>query len=556
MADMAPAPFADKSVTSPDPFPATEPAAALHPLSLVFEFAHRIRTNLIPAIFASFSAATGGIVGLYIGLTIFGFAIVFAVIRFLTFRYRLTHDHLLINQGLVFRTHRSVPIDRIQNIDSVQNLFHRLFKVAEVRIETASGNEPEATMRVISLAEVERLRNRLSELSTNRASAASTQSDAPVVDTSAATVQELRHTVSEDIVLKIPTRRLIQAGLISNRGQVLAGLVLGYFWQASARNSQWELIGESRSPLRVWLKWAINELGLAGGSLGWVGYQLMTALVIVLAALVLLLVLRLFSAIWFVLKFYDYQLVRRGRDFQIQCGLLTKVSATIPSDRIQVVCVHRTWLARWLGLAAIRIEASGGSAKEEEDASATVARRWFVPVLAESELPQVLSALQPGLNADARTLNWQPLAHGAFQRMIRLPLLIFGLVFLVGCGIAWWLDWRSALAPFIVSGIGAILTVLMARKRAKSRKFARTETGFVYRSGTLVQKTSYGFWDRTQSVSLSQSPFDRRWGMATLLLDTAGVGTADHPLSIEYLATQTAQAEFENAQQQLAEKIC
>jgi len=40
----------------------------------------------------------------------------------------------------------------------VQNVLHRLLRVAEVRIETASGQGAEATMRVLGLGEVEALR--------------------------------------------------------------------------------------------------------------------------------------------------------------------------------------------------------------------------------------------------------------------------------------------------------------------------------------------------------------------------------------------------------------
>ena len=213
----------------------------------MFELAHRIRANLIPAIFASFSAATGGIVGLYVGLAIFGVAIAIAIVRFMTFRYRLTDEHLLVDQGLIFRTHRSVPIDRIQNIDSVQNLFHRLFQVAEVRIETASGNEPEATMRVISLAEVDRLRSHLTRLSSSRTPAGPVAShqpnnltvlDAPhsghATDAPASTTD----TPVAETILKIPVSQLIKAGLISNRGQVLATLVVGYVWQAYTRSGR------------------------------------------------------------------------------------------------------------------------------------------------------------------------------------------------------------------------------------------------------------------------------------------------------------------------------
>lgn len=536
-------------------------AASLHPLSLVFELAHRVRANLIPAIFASFSAATGGIIGLYVGLTIFGVAIAVAIVRFMTFRYRLTDEHLLVDQGLIFRTHRSVPIDRIQNIDSVQNLFHRLFQVAEVRIETASGNEPEAIMRVISLAEVEHLRSHLTRLSSSRTPGTPAASHQPKSATAFDDVHSgnatdvASHTADTPVaetILTIPVSQLIKAGMISNRGQVLATLVVGYFWQAytrSARLDNLDGIADNHG-MRSWIR---DTIGLAGPTntifdwIGSLGNQLLTVCLIALAVVLVVMILRLFSAIWFVLKFYDYRLVRRGRDFQIQCGLFTKVSASVPGDRIQVICVHRTWLARWLGLAAIRIEASGGSGKEDEDASATVARQWFVPVIPDDDLPRVLLALQPLLNTDQQSLNWRPLAPRAYARMIRLPLVVFASVFMAGLCVGAWIDWSYATLPLTVSIIGSAVTVLLARKRAKSRKFASTAHGFIYRSGTLTHKTSYGFWDRTQTIDLKQNPFDRRWGMASLLIDTAAAGTADHPLIIEYLTADTAREEFEHA---------
>ena len=536
-------------------------AASLHPLSLLFELAHRIRANLIPAVFASFSAATGGVAGLYIGLSIFGVAIAIAIVRFMTFRYRLTDDHLLVDQGLIFRTHRSVPIDRIQNIDSVQNLFHRLFQVAEVRIETASGNEPEAIMRVISQAEVERLRTHLTRLSTARTLASSSApknadhatelDDTGAAHSPSTSVHSAPAPVAETI-LTIPVSQLIKAGLISNRGQVLASIVVGYFWQAYTRSARLDnLEGVTQQHgVRSWIRETILGAGQATSALDWtwsMGNHLVTACLIVLAVLAVVLILRAFSAIWFVLKFYDYRLVRRGRDFQIQCGLFTKVSASVPGDRIQVICVHRTWLARWFGLAAMRIEASGGSGKEDEDASATVARQWFVPVMPADDLPRVLHALQPLLTTDHQSLNWRPLAPRAYARMIRLPLFVFAIVFVASLIVGVWVDWSYASIPLAVSILGSATTVLLARKRAKSRKFASTEHGFVYRSGLLTHKTSYGFWDRTQTIDVRQSPFDRRWGMASLLLDTAAAGTADHPLAIEYLTADTAREEFEHA---------
>ena len=78
-------------------------------------------------------------------------AVIGGLAKYLSFRYRLGPDELIIREGIVTRNERHVPYARIQNIDLIQNPFHRWFKVAEVRVETASGDRPEAIMRVLSL---------------------------------------------------------------------------------------------------------------------------------------------------------------------------------------------------------------------------------------------------------------------------------------------------------------------------------------------------------------------------------------------------------------------
>ena len=43
------------------------------------------------------------------------------------------------------------------------------------------------------------------------------------------------------------------------------------------------------------------------------------------------------------------------------------------------------------------------------------------------------------------------------------------------------------------------------------------------------------FFDKIQSLRIDQSPFDRRWKMAKLVIDTAGAGPAEHPFLIPFL---------------------
>ncbi len=184
-------------------------------------------------------------------------------------------------------------------------------------------------------------------------------------------------------------------------------------------------------------------------------------------------VFRLFSVAWYVQKFYGYRLTSRGDELHVQCGLFTRVSATVPRKRIQIISVHRGWLARLFGLASIRLETSGGgTGNAAEDASQTIGRRWFVPILREADLNRVLRSLDPDLTWDYSTVEWVPLAGKAGWRMVRAlwitTFLLLGLVAIV----AWLVDWRFlawGAASELHSCSWALCLRIKKRKVASSR---------------------------------------------------------------------------------------
>ena len=75
-------------------------------------------------------------------------------------------------------------------------------------------------------------------------------------------------------------------------------------------------------------------------------------------------------------------------------------------------------------------------------------------------------------------------------------------------------------------------------------KYARFEDGVVFRSGVLMKKMSVTFFDKVQAVEVQQTPFDRRWGMAQLRVDTAAAGPAEHSVHVKLLDVQFARDEF------------
>ncbi|MFK7770108.1 MAG: PH domain-containing protein [Mariniblastus sp.] len=513
----------------------------LHPSSLVFDILAHGKTYLVPALFGLWGAAQGDMTLIIISAVIFVPAIIVSVFRYFTLRYSIQGDKLVVNEGLVFKKNRTVPVKRIQNIDFVQNPLHRLVGVAEVRVETASGTKPEATLRVISMAQMESLRSAvfglqarapnadLAEMENAQSENGVAQSTSLFDQTDEASVGAPSTYRSRDMsgsaipedktILEIPISWLLKAGLASNRGMIMVGVAAGFYFQFSP---------QSRYDFQ-WIRGLIpadTSVGLIVGAS-------------IVGLIVLFILLRLFGIGWYVLRFFGYKLVSHGDDLRISCGLFTKVSATVPRKRVQFISVHRNLLMRFMGLTSIRIETAGGAGKNQENATETVSKRWFVPVIPEEKLPELLSVLRPELGSwDESTFEFKSLSPKAKKRLCRLAFIQAILFSVVGLLISRYWGWAL--------GIAALpLLIMWAIKKSKSMRYARTENGVVYRSGVLNRKTSITFFEKIQTLRVDQSPFDRRWNMARLSVDTAAAGPADHRIEVPYLDENFAQEEFQ-----------
>ena len=82
-----------------------------------------------------------------------GVLAVFSLWQYFTYRYGVAGDALVVRSGVFERSLRVIPFARIHNVALQQSLLHRVFGVAEVRLESAGGKKPEAEMRVLKLAD-------------------------------------------------------------------------------------------------------------------------------------------------------------------------------------------------------------------------------------------------------------------------------------------------------------------------------------------------------------------------------------------------------------------
>ena len=132
---------------------AAVPEQRLHPLSWLFTLITHARQFAIPLLVLLFTGR-GNNYDLW-GLFGVGALALVSVAQYFTYRYRVDADGVTIRSGLFQRSVRHIPFARIQNVSLHQNPLHRVFGVAEVRLESAGAAKPEGQMRVLRLGLVD-----------------------------------------------------------------------------------------------------------------------------------------------------------------------------------------------------------------------------------------------------------------------------------------------------------------------------------------------------------------------------------------------------------------
>ena len=358
----------------------------LHPLSFVFDIVGQVRQFVVPAGVVLVGAGSAGFAWeAWLVLLVIPSAVV-AFVRALTFRYRFDPGELVITSGLIFRNVRHVPYGRIQNIDAVQNILHRLLRVVEVRIETGGGNEAEARMRVLPLPALAEMRERVF------ASRPTPSVGEPAAaDSSRAESQPERRTL-----LSLGPRELLLAGFIESRGLIIVGAAFGLLWELGLFESTAGLVfGENLSSRSLVRQAGRSLLGLGTPSIG-----RLAILVLVFAAFVL--AIRVLSMGWSLIRLWGFRLHQTGDDLGTEFGLVTRVMATIPVRRIQTVTVRQGPLHRAFKAASIRVDSAGGDGGE---GSATK-RESLAPIIRRADLAGVLAEVLP--DVDVAGAAWRP----------------------------------------------------------------------------------------------------------------------------------------------------
>ena len=468
----------------------------LHPLYLVSGLGGSLRQMFGAYVAVGYFAATGSwrTAVMMLG-AISVFVVVGIFLYWRRFEFRVGANEIRIDSGILSRLHRSIPFDRIQDVDITQGPLARLLGLARVRFETggsAGAKQDDGSLAAISLARAEAIRD---QVRVRRGTIPVAASDTEV---------ELAPLFAMDL------RRVLLSGVFNFSLAVVAAL-------AGASQTFGDVAGFDPFTRRFW-----REALAAGSPIA--DFVIIHQIAAALAGMVLLIVVGLVAGVGrTVLREYRFRLDRTETGLRRRRGLLTLTDVTLPLQRVQAAIIATGPVRARFGWRDLKLQSLGKDEGRKGD-------HVVAPLATADEIATILAELawrpiDPALTwhrissayAWGFTLAVALLIIPAAAQMMFMPLIgAASLVAIAGVIAARWLNWRRY-------------------------RYALDQDRLLIRSGWWRRRTVILPIANIQSVDFTENVIGRRVGIAALVIGVAsGRGYSGH--GIAALPRETARA--------------
>ena len=351
--------------------------------------------------------------------------IIFSVVSWLRFTYRVEDNELRIEQGIFIRKKRYISINRIHKIDVTADVIHRLFKLVKVQIDTASsGDGAEVNLSAVKITKAAKLRRALKKERTTM----------PEDDDE---VETTKHPQK-----KISWQNLFIAGSTSGTAGFLLVAMLAVFSQI-----------EEMIPPNVY-KSTYAFLFESG------------VVFLILMIIMFLFMLWLIGIAGTMIRYGRFTIEKRENELFIKRGLIETKELTIPFDRIQAISVKQSMIRQPLKYVKMTAVVAGGSFDKQE------AFPVIFPLMKERDVKPFLQEFLPAyqhITDDMVPLAKRGRKYYLFQSVILFVLALIPVwifipsyywVVLALIGLSLWNGWiRHRDSGFCLSGRCLLLRI-------------------------------------------------------------------------------------------------
>lgn len=461
----------------------------LHPLTMV----QRVIVSLPALVFIMLPVMRGGDSTAWFNLIFGAMYLVFIVpwiaLHYLRFRYWITPEELVIHSGVLTRRRRNIPVERIQNIEIEQAPLQRILGTAKVIVYTAGSATAEGVLEYVSIDEARAIRTVVRDLQQ------ALQAEESSSDDTFASMDPAGDSVSEDNVteeaassglslIELDTRRVIMAGAFRFSMVYLA--VIFSFLQYIEPDPTLLFSWLMRGPLEP-LEARIEASPIIAAVLGAFGAIMLGWLTGILVT---------------INRYHKFKLELIGDKLHRSHGLLTLKEGTIPLSRIQSWILRTNPLMEAFGWYRLEVQTMGINLNQS-------GYQVALPFGREEEVSAILEAVGSPAVPD----TWTPVSTLTIRRFMARSLFV--LLVIIGVIQIWWTPiwWLAAVVPLLMG---------WALLRYRGMRFADDESWVAMRKGVIRRLTWMVPVDKLQTAGFYANWFQRRLGLASIYVDTAG----------------------------------
>jgi len=416
--------------------------------------------------------------------------IVYRVLYYRASGYKLTDKEIKCNRGVLFRKRSVLDYTKVHAINKKQSLFHRIFGIAILTVDSGSTNTAhQAEITIIEKAKtVDALMVEL-----NARKEGDVQTAAPLENEVLLSDKDSLYRFTSKKKMLYTLIHIVSTAFFTALFGIFAIVVLG-----------------------------VCKLLLQLDGLGTWGEYFLYSVLITVGAMLLF---SLFSFIGYTIqsfvRYHNFSITKRGNDIQISFGLLERHTNTFSYDRIKAVKISQGLVQRMLGFAMIKLEVIGYTNNGGNDNNAELG--VLVPFCKYDEVGEILCRVLPDYVPDQKQtkavayfpfVSWFAFFLGITTAVVLLQTVIILLIL----GTA-----PSVIATVVLALLGAGALILAIK--ALDAVLGYQNNGLAINNGKIT--AYYGSFTKNVTVFLSKNliaaenvttPLRKKAGITSLVM--------------------------------------
>lgn len=395
-----------------------------------------------------------------------GMTLFFSLIEYWYLRYSIPANELIVKRGLFVKRNLTLPLEKIQAVHIEQDWLHRLLNLSQVSFDSPGSKNAEVKLTMRTSA-AEALRNFI--IGTGKS------------------ISEPAEEIQKRPFFRMEPFDLVKLGLSANH---LEAFFIILAFGLSVMDDLETVLGQQYEGA---LKWLSDQAAESSGN---------ALLLLLVTGLVISVIV---SFIRIVLRYANFRISKTSKGFYIQSGLINTREKIVPFNKVQYVSWRANWIRKYIPYYLLQFHSIG--VRE-------TMRKWelTVPVTRVELLPQLLFDYMQAIPSDSPFMKIHP-AY-VWRRTLMagiLPATILATpgYFVFDPSMAWFL----LLIPY------TLLSSWLFMKNF--RLYISADALQVYRA-IFGREEIMLKWDKIQSVRIRRSIYQRRKGLASVVLYTAG----------------------------------